>query len=186
MNSFMRCTTALSLMAVACLAQASRQSVTPGSEFDLGLTGRVNMEGTILSSACDIDTGDGYQTVEMGSETRGHMARVSEGEPHPFSIALTNCSLAEADNPLPWQFIRITFDGDKSDGLFKVSGVASGVALELTDSNGKIIRPGETVPYQKLTADEIRLDYQIKLKTTMRELMVGDYQAILRYRVEYF
>jgi type 1 fimbria pilin len=186
MNSFVRCTTVLTLLAAACLAQASGQTVTPGSEFDLSLTGRVNMEGTILSSACDIDTGDGYQTVDMGTETRGRMVRMNEGDPHPFSIALTHCSLADADNPLPWQLIRITFDGEKSDGLFQVSGVASGVALEVTDVNGNIIRPGETMPYKKLTANDIRFDYQIKLKTTMRELMVGDYQAILRYRVEYF
>lgn len=186
MNRSLRGAAAFALLAAACAAQASRQAAMPGSEFDPGLTGRVSMEGAILSSACDITTGDNAQTVAMGSETRGHMKRTGQGEPHPFSISLTHCALAQADDPAPWQVLQVTFDGEREDGLFRVGGMASGVALELTDSRGAVIRPGEAVSYRQAAADDIRLDYYLTLKTTTRELMAGDYRAVIRYRVDYF
>lgn len=186
MTRLMPLAMAFAFVTAACGAQASGQAATPASEFDIGLNGRVTMQGAIFSSACDIDTGDGYQTVAMGSESRSRMRRVGEGEPRSFSVTLKHCSLADTDKPEPWQYLQVTFDGEEEDGMFKVSGAASGVALELTNKSGDIIRPGEKVPYQLITTDDIRLDYQLKLKTTMRNIVVGNYQAMLRYRVDYF
>ena len=159
---------------------------TLAAEFDAGLTGRVSMEGAILSSACDITTGDTFQTINMPSETRSHIKRVGEGEPEPFSIYLTGCSLTSESGTGPGQYIQIIFDGNEESGLFRVDGSASGVALEFIDSNGDVIRPGKMIPYQAVMAENNRFDYQVRLKTTMRDLLVGDYHAIVRYRVEYF
>lgn len=172
--------------AMAFAAQASAQSAGSGSEFDPALTGHVNMNGTILSSACDIDTGDGYQAIEMPAETRTHIKRTGEGEPQDFSIQLTNCALDSLSEPVAWQYINIIFDGEEDEGLFRVNGNAGGVALELRDQSGTLIHPGVVMPWQQTSVTDNRLDYQIKLKNTMRNLVVGDYSAIIRYRVEYF
>ncbi|WP_312983808.1 fimbrial protein [Atlantibacter sp.] len=166
-------------------ALASEQTANPASEFDLGLTGRLNMQGSILSSACDITTGDGWQAIELDSETRSHMKRIGEGEPKPFTIHLRNCSLAVSEEHAPWQYLRVTFDGADNHGLFKVQG-AGGVALQLVDQNGKEITPGKAVPYRTEASDDIRLDYQVRLKSTMGNLLVGSYQTTIKYRVEYF
>ncbi|MDM7089616.1 hypothetical protein QUG53_23340 [Enterobacter asburiae] len=53
------------LTAMAFAAQASHRDVNPPSEFDPALSGRVSMNGAIISSACDIDMGDGYQEITM-------------------------------------------------------------------------------------------------------------------------
>lgn len=172
--------------AMTLTAQASQQTVASASEFDPALTGRVSMEGAILSSACDIDTGDGYQAIAMPSETRTHIKKTGEGDPQDFSIHLTNCSLDSFNEPTAWQYINIIFDGDEDQGMFHVNGSASGVALELLDRNGTVIRPGIAMPWQQASVTDNRLDYRIKLKNTMRDLVVGDYSAIIRYRIEYF
>lgn len=165
---------------------ASSQAVASGSEFDPALTGRVSMEGSILSSACDIDTGDGYQAINMPAETLTHIKRSGEGEPQDFSIRLTNCSLDSLTEPAAWQYINIIFDGDDDQGMFRVNGKASGVALELLDSSGTEIHPGIAMPWQQGSVTDNRLDYRIKLKNNMRDLLAGDYSAIIRYRIEYF
>lgn len=172
--------------AMAFSAQASTHDVNPPSEFDPALSGRVNMDGAIISSACDIDTGDGYQEITMPGETRGHIKRSGEGEPQDFSIQLTHCTLDSSADPAAWQYLNIIFDGDEDEGLFRVSGNADGVALQLQDSQGTVIRPGKPVPWQQTSVAENRLDYQFRLKNTMRSLVVGDYSAIIRYRIEYF
>lgn len=186
MTRFMRGAAAFAFATTACLAQASQQAATPASEFDLALTGRVTMNGSILSSACDIDTGDSWQTVAMGAETRAHMQRAGQGEPQPFTITLKNCALAASDDPMSEQALRVTFDGEEEKGLFRVGGAASGVALALTDRDGAAITPGQAVSYHQAAAENIRLDYTLTLKTTAREMQAGNYHALLRYRVDYY
>lgn len=172
--------------AMAFAAQASYQSIASAADFDPTLTGRVSMNGAIISSACDIDTGDGYQSIAMPSETRTHIKRTGEGEPQDFSIRLTNCALDSLEEPAAWQYINITFEGDEDTGMFRVQGNAGGVALELLDSDGVIIHPGKAVSWQQESVADNRLNYRIRLKNTMRDLVVGDYSAIIRYRIEYF
>lgn len=164
---------------------ALEQTVNPPSKHDLALGGQVNMKGIILSSACDITAGDRWQAIEMAPETRGHMKRIGEGEPKPFSIHLTGCSLATADDHPPWQYLRITFDGVDKNGLFQVQG-AGGVALQLVDQNGDIVTPGKTIPYRTVSANDIQLDYQVRLKSTMENLLMGSYQTTIKYHVDYF
>lgn len=171
---------------ITLTAQASPQMTNQSSEDDLPLFGQVNMNGAIISSACDIDTGDGYQSIAMPTESRRHIKRTGEGEPQDFSIRLTNCSLGPSDKSAAWQYINIIFDGDEDDGMFRVNGNASGVALVLIDSNGTEIHPGQTMPWQPEWVTDNRLNYRIKLKSNLRNLMVGDYSATIRYRVEYF
>jgi type 1 fimbria pilin len=186
MVRFLRCATAIAFATWGCVAFASQQANSPGSEFDLGLTGRVSMEGVIYSTPCDIDIGDDYQTIAMPGETREHIKRAGIGEPKPFSIYLTNCSLSSSEGADPMRYMKIIFDGDEEMGSFKINGSASGLVLELRDGAGQIIHPGIGMDYQKTVIDDYRLDYKLRLKTTLRNLMVGDYNAIIRYRVEYF
>lgn len=186
MGKLMLSVQTLVFTAMAFAAQASYQTVASAAEFDPSLTGRVSMNGAIISSACDIDTGDGYQSITMPSETRTHIKRTGEGEPQDFSIQLTNCSLDSLEEPAAWQYINIIFEGDEDAGMFRVQGDAGGVALELLESDGTIIHPGKAVSWQQSSVTGNRLDYQIRLKNTLRDLVVGDYNAIIRYRIEYF
>lgn len=169
------------LAATACTAHSATSSEIP----DYGLKGRVNLNGVIFSSACDIATGDHWQAVGLGTETRSHMKRFGEGEPQPFTIQLTGCTLDGGGNGTPWQYLTVTFDGADNKGMFRVSG-AGGVALQLTDENGQIVTPGKAIPYREVAVGDIKLNYQVRLKASAGNLVMGSYQTTLRYKVEYF
>lgn len=186
MNKFTLTVWALLCTTLTLPVQAAPQMTNSGSENGPELFGRVNLNGSIISSACDIDTGDGYQSIAIPTETRRHIKRTGEGEPQDFSIRLTNCSLGPSDDSAAWQYINIIFDGDEDDGMFRVNGNAGGVALVLIDRNGTVIHPGQAMPWQQGSVKNNRLDYRIKLKNNLRALVVGDYSATIRYRVEYF
>ena len=144
------------------------------------------MEGSILSSACDIATEDRYQTVKMPSETHGHIKRIGIGPAQHFYIHLVNCSFDTTGSNLPLPYMQIIFDGDEDNGMFRLAGDVGGMALELLDKYGEVIRPGTAISNRELIIDDNRLDFQLRLKKTTGDVNVGNYHAMIRYRLEYF
>lgn len=178
---------AIALGTVACSVHASQQTARPASEFDIGLNGRVSMQGAIVSKACDIAMESRYQSIEMPSESINVLRRAGEGIAQPFSIHLINCTFDNGEpDSAPWQFLQVTFDGADDDGLFKVTGEAGGMALKIASRNGQEIHPGQPQPYTEIAGDDIKLDYELRLKVNKEALKPGDYSSIIKYRIDYF
>lgn len=182
MNKYTWIATGVALTLACCTANAAQH----GAEFDLGLTGRVTMQGAILTSACDIEAGDGYQRVDMPVDSHSQLRRNGEGNPAYFSVYLTRCSLDRFDIYDLSHYVKITFEGEEDNGMFRVEGNSEGVALELRDKNGEVIRPGKAMSYAAALEADNRFDYQFRLRQTLRDIVAGDYHAIIRYRVDYF
>ncbi|ELY3596618.1 fimbrial protein [Cronobacter turicensis] len=178
---------ALAIGITTWAVHASQQTAGPASEFDMGLNGRVSMQGSIVSKACDIAMESRYQSIEMPDESINIIRRTGEGITQPFSIHLVDCTFdnGEADSA-PWQFLQVTFDGADDDGLFQVTGDAGGVALEIASKSGEEIRPGQPQPYTEISAGDIKLDYELRLKLNHEALRPGDYSSIIKYRIDYF
>lgn len=178
---------ALAIGTTAWAVHASQQAAGPASEFDMGLTGRVSMQGSIVSKACDIAMESRYQSIEMPDESISIIRRTGEGIAKPFSIHLVDCTFNTGEpDSAPWQFLKVTFDGSKDDGLFQVTGEAGGVALEITSKSGDEIRPGQPQQYTEISDDDIKLDYELRLKLNNEALRPGDYSSIIKYRIDYF
>ncbi|EOE5489855.1 fimbrial protein [Cronobacter sakazakii] len=178
---------ALALGTAASVVQASQQTTGFHSEFDIGLNGRVSMQGAIVSKACDIDMESRYQSIEMPDESINVIRRAGESIAQPFSIHLVNCTFdTGGSDSAPWQFVQVTFDGADDDGLFKVTGEAGGVALEIASKGGKELHPGQPQPYTEIAGDDIKLDYELRLKLNKDALKPGDYSSIIKYRIDYF
>ncbi|WP_423249845.1 fimbrial protein, partial [Cronobacter sakazakii] len=75
-------------LGIATAATQASPSARPASEFDIGLKGPVNMQGTIVSKACDIAMESRYQSIEMPDESVNVIKRAGEGVAMPFSIHL--------------------------------------------------------------------------------------------------
>ncbi|ELQ6241516.1 type 1 fimbrial protein [Cronobacter sakazakii] len=151
------------------------------------MNGRVNMHGAIVSKACDIAMESRYQSIEMPDESVNVIKRAGEGVAMPFSIHLVNCTFDTGEpDSAPWQFLQVTFDGADDDGLFKITGEAGGVALAIESKNGKEIHPVQPLPYTEISTEDIKLDYELRLKTTHDELKPGAYSSIIKYRIDYF
>lgn len=157
------------------------------AEFDIGLNGKVGMQGSILAQACTLSMDSKYQSIDMGVENVARLARTGEGRIKPFSIYLTDCTLEDnLNDSIPWHYLQVTFDGAGDDGLFSVMGSAGGIGLKVTDRLGNSAVPGKAMPYARVDNKNIRLDYQLRLMKNHSELSVGNYSTIIKYRVSYF
>lgn len=147
--------------------------------------GRVSMNGSIVNSACAIDTGSYEQTVDMGLLPIGTIRQEGRGPVRHFSIALIGCTLTPFASEA-WQTFSVTFDGPTDGEWFSVSGDARGVALLLQDAQGQPIYPGKPTPKQAIAPGNSTLHYGLKLVSDTHPLRSGEYQSALRFKIEYY
>jgi len=144
------------------------------------------MQGSIVETACAIDLGSRDQTIDMGSLSISHILRDGQGPARPFTIRLVNCSLEKQNSNRPdWQYFRVTFDGSHERGLFKVSGQAKGVGLEIRNQNNEVSIPGSAMLPQELTPGTRDLIYQLRLVANQQPLVAGNYNSQLAFKLDY-
>jgi len=149
--------------------------------------GRVNMQGSIIDTACAIAAGSREQTIDMDTVPIGDIIRDGQGTSRPFSVELINCELSRPDAKLPdWRHFQVTFDGDADGGLFGVSGEAKGVALEISDNSGNKASPGEPLPLGEIIPGTMKLDYTMKLVSNSQKLKAGAYASAVRFKLDYY
>lgn len=149
--------------------------------------GRVNMLGAIIETACAIDTSSRDQTINMGVMPISQIARDGQGGKRPFAIRLVNCILARNDKTLTdWQYFKITFDGHDDSGLFKITGAAKGISLQIYDNLGNIATPGSPLPVGEIIPGEMILNYSLQLVSNHQTLSVGEYSSTIKFKMDYY
>lgn len=184
--SVLAVTYSLVLFTTSCVAVAATQQ-HQGS-------GVVTLGGQILDSACALDTSSAYQLIEMDPVPMGQMIREGEGPLHPFSLRLVHCSLTRPDPARPgqylpdWEHVRVTFEGmsDRQGRSFAAVGSSQGVALNITDVNGRESVPGVPMSLTPLTGEDQVLHYTLRLIGNGSPMAVGTHRAAIRFRLEYF
>jgi len=183
--------TQLTITSSLALLMVSFNSAKADGPFN----GLVTLSGEILDTACAIGTNSAYQVIEMDPMPVGRLVRIGEGDPYAFTLHLVNCSLSRNDPDRPgeklpdWQHVRVTFDGepDRQGRSFAANGSSQGVAIHITDSEGRESIPG--VPMAKIPLSSARdqvLHYTLKLVGNNQPLSVGSHRAAVRFRLEYF
>lgn len=150
-----------------------------------GNHGRVSMQGAVIDSACAIAVESREQTIDMGRVPLSDIIRNGQGRSKDFAIKLINCVL-ERPGKINWQQFRIVFDGDADGALFGIHGQASGVGLQITAADGRVITPGELVPATDIVPGDMLLNYTLKLVANRHTLKSGDYFSAIRFRLDYF
>lgn len=149
--------------------------------------GRVNMQGSIIESACAIDTQSRDQTIDMNIIPISQIVRDGYGIGQPFSIRLVNCLLGRTDpNLADWQRFQITFDGRADTHGFGIDGGANGLALEITDIAGNIVHPGKASSAKEFTFGEQTLNYTVRLVGNRQLLKAGGYYTTLSFKMDYY
>lgn len=156
--------------------------------------GVVVLGGQILDSACALDSNSAYQVIEMDPVPMGRLIREGESEPHPFTLRLVQCSLTRPDPARPgrylpdWEHVRVTFEGvtDRGGRSFAAIGSSQGVALHITDVNGRESIPGVSMDLTPLTGGDQELHYVLQLIGNDSPMAVGNHRAAVRFRLEYF
>lgn len=152
---------------------------------DLAGWGRVNMQGSIIDTACAIAVDSHEQSIDMGAIPLADIIRDGQGHSKPFSINLVNCVL-ERPGKEDWKHFQVIFDGDLDGNLFSIRGDASGVGLQISDSLGNIASPGKALPFVDITPGSMQLNYSLKLVANNHALKSGDYFSSIRFKVDYF
>lgn len=149
--------------------------------------GVVNMQGTIVDTACSIESGDRDQSINMGSFPLAMIASTGKSPAREFSIRLTDCVL-ERTYPLQPDLkkFQVTFEGSLNGVLFALEGKASGVGLRISDAAGRVATAGTVLPADRLTADTMHLHYYLQLVRNNQPLVAGDYWTTLRFKLDYF
>lgn len=148
--------------------------------------GRVNMNGSIVASACALAVDSVDQHIDLGSLAVNVIARDGQGPEKPFHLSLENCEIFRPDS---WSFntVRVTFDGLRDDvpHLIKLFGHAQGVGLLIRDNQGNKIFPGKTLTALPLDNGVMTLNYTLSLEKNNEKLLPGGYRAGIRFKVEY-
>lgn len=188
MNALLKLTvTGLLVLLISSLSAVAHAQEHQGN-------GRVTLVGEILDSACALNASSAYQVIDMDPLSMGSLIRHHAGEPRGFSLRLVNCSLTRPDPERPgtnlpdWQHVRVTFDGVRDIGgrYFAALGTSSGLALRITDWQGRESMPGVPMPLVSLTGDDLELRYSLQLVGNGRPMVVGSHRTALRFRLEYF
>lgn len=149
--------------------------------------GKVYMLGSIIETACAIDTSSRDQTIDMGLMPVSIIAREGQSITRPFTIQLVNCTLAKSSKEQPkWQHFQVTFDGKPDAGLFSVHGDAQGIALQISDSQGNIAVPGMALPKGEINVGDIPLKYSLRLVSNSKLLRAGEYFSTVKFKMDYY
>lgn len=147
--------------------------------------GRVNMQGSIIDTACAIAVDSREQSIYMGVIPVADIIRDGQGGSKYFSIDLVNCVL-EREGKEDWKQFQVTFDGDTVGDLFGIRGGASGVGLQISDDAGNIASPGKVLPLVDIIPGRMQLNYSLKLVANHHVLKPGDYFSSIRFKLDYF
>ncbi len=149
--------------------------------------GDINLSGSIIDVPCSIDVDSRNQTLDMGQLPAGRIIREGQGLAHALTIKLVNCLLFKVHDELPeWRYFQITFDGRNDNGKFGISGNAEGVALQISDRQGRIAVPGSPLPIGQLNPEEMSLQYSVRLVSNARRLQAGEYSSLVHFKMDYY
>lgn len=143
------------------------------------------MQGSIIDTACAIDTGSYEQSIDMGVLPLSLIKNQGEGQAQDFFITLIGCKLMSYTGEL-WKTFDISFEAPVNGNWFSVSGSAQGIALSLTDSTGENISPGKKLSPQNIKDGNHLLNYQFKIVSDRTPLRAGKYQASIRFKLDYY
>ncbi|WP_316391982.1 fimbrial protein [Citrobacter farmeri] len=144
----------------------------------------VLFSGSLVADPCIVDMNSEDQTVEFFPIVARHFSNNEQSYPADFSIWLRGCDLSIGNQ------VIVTFYGDsdvnKSE-YFALSGNVEGLALSITDSQGKAVKPNERQDAIMLTGPDNQLKWQARLRSTLGYggVTEGEYVSVVTFLLEY-
>lgn len=163
-----------------------------------GENGYLNLSGTVFEGACTLDMTSVHQDVSLGDINRQTLGQPgARGMPVYFTIKLRRCArtggnetdlyseTSTEDEVRPVVTLNFTgvADPDRPE-LLSAAGV-SGLGLLLSDSEGRVVRPGMRGEPQILQTGDNILTYSVTPVRTSRPLSDGDFMVVTSFEVSY-
>ncbi|WP_376778797.1 fimbrial protein [Serratia fonticola] len=163
-----------------------------------GANGVLHVQGTLTESACRLEMVSAWQDIALGEIATGRLRHLgARGTPVAVHLKLQDCLPGPANNRdhrtgnrlwSPNQpAVSVSFIAPaQADNpqLIKVQG-AEGLALRLTDSQGRDVRLGSRGAPLWLTPGQNILTYTVTPERTSAPLAAGVYWAQMNFRLHY-
>ncbi|MBS3045957.1 fimbrial protein [Enterobacter mori] len=170
------------VLALATLSIACAISTTSVFASD----GTVNFTGEIIDSACTIDIGaNNTMTVDMGKVAKkAFTGKDSTASATKFVLKMTDC-------PTTVTSASVKFDGtgyagdDSVLALTADTGVATGVAVELTDSAQKVLPLFTASTSVTLAEGDNEMPFYARYKQMAADVTPGPANATAQFTVNY-
>ncbi|MFP2693923.1 fimbrial protein [Enterobacter ludwigii] len=150
--------------------------------------GAVFIKGEVLYTPCAIDLDSRDQTIDMGETPVSEIATKGYGPTRIFTVRLINCLMLPSPGNRKYdsEYYQITFEPMTGAERFSVRGDAQGIELTIRDTDGHIAEPGVAFPAREVTAGSMSLNYSLQLVSNGKPLKAGDYQSLIRFRMDYY
>lgn len=163
-----------------------------------GANGTLYVQGALTESACRLEMSSAHQDIWLGETGTARLDSLgAQGTPVSFELRLKDCLRTPASmrdshtGTLTWApsqpAVSVSFraptDMDNIQ-LVKAQGV-SGLALRLTDVNGRDVRLGSRGEPLFLTPGQSSLTYTVTPERTKAPLVAGAYRAAVDFQLSY-
>ena len=156
-----------------------------GAQITVAERGRVNMQGSIIDTACTIAVDSREQVIDMDIVPLADIIRNGQGNTRNFSIDLVHCDTRRSSQA-EWKQFRITFDGNAEGDLFGIMGKASGVGIRISDPRGQVIIPGSPLTFNTFNPGSMRINYTLQIVANNQPLKAGYFYSSVRFVLDYF
>lgn len=164
------------------------------------LYGLLNVQGTLVASACYLAPETAKQEVDMGVVTPLSLKRPGDVTvPKTVKLVLDGCpeQWGIREDPLSngrqyglsgQPTVRIVVLGDREPEdprFFQLQGNIKGVALRLENHLGETISPGWKGPVHILNPGRHEIQFKVQLWCLNEDIQPGEWQAIVNIGLEY-
>lgn len=150
--------------------------------------GAVLIKGEVLYTPCAIDLDSRDQTIDMGETPAAEIATKGYGPTHYFTVRLINCLMlpSPGHSQFDSEYYQITFDPMTGTERFAIRGEAKGIELTIRDTEGNLALPGVGLPAREVIRGNSDLHYALQIISDGRPPKSGNYQSLIRFRMDYY
>ncbi|MCO7580383.1 MULTISPECIES: fimbrial protein [Pseudomonas chlororaphis group] len=149
--------------------------------------GRVQLTGSIVDSACSIHMGNDNQTVAFTPLALSSLVSGNTSTQQPLNIHISDCMTSDAShNNAPSQRFELTLEGPPDGKYFATQGTAKGIALRISDEQGRLISPGMLIEHGTRSINSLALNYSLTLVGSGHTLEAGDYHTTIKLSIQHF
>ncbi len=150
--------------------------------------GDIVMQGELIEASCTIDPESRELWVNFGEiSAREITPEINILVSKDFDIKLVGCTLPSNDKGSASR-AQITMMGTSvnDDQILQVSGDSEGFGIQFRDSHGEILKLNRNMPDYTLLEGRNRLDFTAVLVAYQKHIKAGDFEGVLRFRMDYF
>jgi P pilus assembly protein, pilin FimA len=150
--------------------------------------GIVYLRGEVYSTPCSIDLKTRDQTIELDTLTESAINKSGTGLRHHFTVHLIKCLLkpTSGNTASDGEYYTLAFDQVENNGNFAIYGNVAGLALNVWDAEGMRAEPGKPLSASDMDKDKMDLNYSVQIIRDGSPLRMGNYQSLLRFRMDYY